>query len=443
MKTFVISLPVREEMAAQAASGKLAPIPLIISVESAVGHPDLGLQPAKEKAKKFLQGKTDRVAESDYYIFTSLLPADIEDLAQKDWIYKIWKDETCYSHLLWSTETIKASPSWRTFDARGKGVTWAVMDTGIRSDHPHFTQFSTIDTVLSRNFSLSSTLEDMNGHGTHVAGIIAGASPPKTAPYRAARFVEEESQPEISDLPGCPSGVAPLAKLVNLKVLNDDGSGSASASILALEYLQKVNHSNPVAKVEGVNLSLGYPFDPRTYGCGHSPLCREVSRAVNSGMVVVISCGNAGYGNVTLSTGQEVAAGIGLSISDPANTDDAIAVGSVHKSGPHLYGVSYFSSKGPTIDGRMKPDLVAPGEKVISCSIHLDKGYEYEEGSGTSVAAPHVSGAIASFLSVHSEFKGDPWRIKDILVKSAIDLGRDQRFQGAGLLNLLQALMTV
>ncbi|MGH9397577.1 MAG: S8 family peptidase [Terriglobia bacterium] len=445
MKSFVISLPVRKEMAAQAAGGAPAPIPLIISVENSESHPDLGLQPAKDMTKEFLQGKTARITESDYYIFTSLLPADIEELAQKDWIYQIWKDETCYSHLLSSTETIKASPSWRTFDARGKGITWAVLDTGIRAEHPHFKPFATIDLGLSRNFSLSSTLDDLNGHGTHVAGIIAGASQAKEdhAPYRAARFVEEQSEPEVMDLDGCPSGVAPLAKLVNIKVLNDDGTGAASAAILGLEYLQKVNQANSVAKIDGVNMSLGYPYDPQIYGCGHSPLCREVTRAVKSGLVVVISCGNSGYGNITLSTGQEAPAGFSLSITDPANTDAALAVGSVHKTAPHLYGVSYFSSKGPTSDGRMKPDLVAPGEKVISCSIHLDKGYEYEEGSGTSVAAPHVSGAVAAFLSVHAEFKGNPWQIKQILAKSAIDLGRDRSFQGAGLLNLLQALMGV
>ncbi|MGH9770789.1 MAG: S8 family serine peptidase, partial [Candidatus Acidiferrales bacterium] len=308
-----------------------------------------------------------------------------------------------------------------------------------------FMQFATVDPNLSKNFSFSNTLDDLNGHGTHVAGIIAGASPPKAdhAPYRAARFVQEQDAPEISDLPACPSGVAPLAKLVNIKVLNDDGTGNASAAIQGLEYLRKVNGANTVAKVDGVNMSLGYPFDPQTYGCGHSPLCEEVARAVKSGLVVVISCGNAGYGSITLNTGQEAPAGISLSITDPANTDAALAVGSVHKSSPHLYGVSYFSSKGPTVDGRMKPDLVAPGEKVISCSIHLDKGYEYEEGSGTSVAAPHVSGAVAAFLSVHSEFKGNPWKIKSIFAKSAVDLGRERAFQGSGLLNLLQALMSV
>ncbi len=131
-----------------------------------------------------------------------------------------------------------------------------------------------------------------------------------------------------------------------------------------------------------------------------------------------------------------------------ANADAAIAVGSVHKSAPHSYGVSYFSSKGPTGDGRLKPDLVAPGEKVISCSAHFedanpDQRYEYEERSGTSMAAPHVSGAIAAFLSAHKEFRGEPARIKEVFLKTATDLTRERTFQGAGLVDLLRATMSV
>jgi subtilisin family serine protease len=168
-----------------------------------------------------------------------------------------------------------------------------------------------------------------------------------------------------------------------------------------------------------------------------------VTRAVRSGLVTVISCGNSGYGVTKLDNGQEVPTWIELSITDPANANEAIAVGSSHKAAPHIYGISYFSSKGPTGDGRPKPDLVAPGEKVISCSVHLDKGYEYEEKSGTSMAAPHVSGAAAAFLSAHPEFRGNPGAVKKILLKSATDLGRASSFQGAGLVDVMRAIMSV
>jgi serine protease AprX len=89
---------------------------------------------------------------------------------------------------------------------------------------------------------------------------------------------------------------------------------------------------------------------------------------------------------------------------------------------------------------------VAPGEKVVSCSIHFDdpeNPYHYEEKSGTSMAAPHVSGAIAGFLSVHREFRGNPAALKQILMKTATDLGRQRTFQGAGLVDMLRAIMSV
>ena len=137
-----------------------------------------------------------------------------------------------------------------------------------------------------------------------------------------------------------------------------------------------------------------------------------------------------------------------LSISDPANLEEAIAVGSVHKTNPHTFGVSYFSSRGPTADGRRKPDLVAPGEKILSAKAKppRDPNSElvidyYREDSGTSMAAPHVSGVLAAFLSVRKEFIGEPDRVKRILLSACTDLGRDPNMQGAGLVNLVKMLV--
>jgi subtilisin family serine protease len=119
---------------------------------------------------------------------------------------------------------------------------------------------------------------------------------------------------------------------------------------------------------------------------------------------------------------------------------------------PHVYGVSYFSSKGPTGDGRPKPDLVAPGEKIISCgagsTLDLARSATqsdalYVEDSGTSMAAPHVSGAIAAFLSVRREFIGQAEEVKRIFVQSATDLRRERYFQGAGLVDLMRAIQSV
>jgi subtilisin family serine protease len=118
---------------------------------------------------------------------------------------------------------------------------------------------------------------------------------------------------------------------------------------------------------------------------------------------------------------------------------------------PHVYGVSYFSSKGPTGDGRAKPDLVAPGEKILSCAAGQRKkemaeqklDCNYLEESGTSMAAPHVSGVIAAFLSVRTEFIGEPEKVKEIFLATATDLKREHYFQGRGLVDLMRAIQSI
>jgi subtilisin family serine protease len=139
-----------------------------------------------------------------------------------------------------------------------------------------------------------------------------------------------------------------------------------------------------------------------------------------------------------------------VTINDPGNAELAITVGSTHRDMPHVYGISYFSSKGPTGDGRMKPDIVAPGEKILSAATGKllmeraeGKECEYVEDSGTSMAAPHVSGVIAAFLSVRREFIGEPERVKEIFLGAATDLKRERSFQGAGLIDLMRAIQSV
>ena len=116
-----------------------------------------------------------------------------------------------------------------------------------------------------------------------------------------------------------------------------------------------------------------------------------------------------------------------------------ITVGATHRYRPHTYGVSYFSSRGPTGDGRIKPDLVAPGEKITAPVPEGAFGLK----DGTSMAAPHVSGAAALLMARHNELVGRPARIKQILCTTATDLGRERYFQGAGMLDVLRALQSV
>jgi subtilisin family serine protease len=229
------------------------------------------------------------------------------------------------------------------------------------------------------------------------------------------------------------------------------GVGKVSWVLLAIDQIQQWNQYGKRLLVQGVNMSLGYDFDPRWFACGESPICVEVNRLVKSGVVVVVSAGNGGY-----STGSEARYN-DLSITDPGNAELAITVGSTHKEMPHRYGVSYFSSRGPTGDGRLKPDILAPGERIVSCAAGKeaakfgaasqpadgDDPLLYVEQSGTSMAAPHVSGAIAAFLSVRTEFIGQPERVKQIFMDAAVDLRRARAFQGAGLVDVMKALQSV
>jgi subtilisin family serine protease len=161
------------------------------------------------------------------------------------------------------------------------------------------------------------------------------------------------------------------------------------------------------------------------------------------GVVVCIAAGNEGHLVLDTADGEQ-RLNLDLSIGDPANLEEAIAVGSVHRDSPHLYGISYFSSRGPTADGRPKPDVVAPGERIISCNARFrarQADSEYVAESGTSMACPHVSGLLAAFLSVRREFIGNPDRVKQLLMAQCTDLGRDRYHQGAGLPNLVKMLM--
>jgi subtilisin family serine protease len=182
-----------------------------------------------------------------------------------------------------------------------------------------------------------------------------------------------------------------------------------------------------------------------SYNCGHTPLCQELRRLWNQGVVVCVAAGNEGYAVLEGEDGP-IQSNMDLSIGDPANLEEGITVGSVHKLNPHTYGISYFSSRGPTADGRMKPDLVAPGERILSAAHTAapDATAEkdlYVEMSGTSQATPHVSGLLAGFLSVRTEFVGYPNRVKKILLDNCTDLERDPYIQGRGMPNLVKMLL--
>jgi subtilisin family serine protease len=387
-------------------------------------------------------------------------------------IYKVWPDFPIRATLDRSVSTIKADAAVRTFAASGQGIIWAVIDSGVKADHAHFYSNKTLTdpsvSELHRDFtaaveSPAGAMVDDYGHGTHVAGIIAGqldmAAFPNFAVYQKTYRTDVDGQSTSELKPrrikkgDMLSGIAPFCRLVSLKVLDATGAGKTSDVIRALNYIRDgVNGDPKMLRIHGVNLSLGYEFDAEMFGCGQSPLCVEVDRLVNSGVVVVTAAGNTGYGKL-MADARPTRVGLANTINDPGNAKLAITVGSTHRDSPHTYGVSYFSSKGPTGDGRLKPDLVAPGERITSCAAgqylegnggSVPTGVPgYIDESGTSMAAPHVSGAIAAFLSIRREFIQNPQRVKEILMSTATCLGRERYFQGSGLVDLMRAIQSV
>jgi subtilisin family serine protease len=417
-----------------------------------------------------LKPAPEHVRRSASYVFVRLTGQQVLDLAEmyrawvkqqgdrvKSPVYRVWEDADIHPCLTRSLSTIKGDACHRAFNSFGEGIVWAVLDSGIDKTHPHFAA-GTVDEKMSQSFVDGSATEDRYGHGTHVAGIIAGCwkADPKQPVVATEMMVEGTEQTEIRlEALGTISGIAPKATLVSYKVLNDAGAGKTSAVLTAIEQIQQINQNGRRVRIHGVNMSLGYDFNPRWFACGQSPLCVEVDRLVRSGVVVVVAAGNSGFSSLNRTAQNTTELGYRhMSINDPGNADLAITVGSTHRDMPHTYGVSFFSSRGPTGDGRQKPDLVAPGERIISCAAgsFLDamrakapKGAKilYLEQSGTSMAAPHVSGAIAAFLSVRREFIGQPEKVKALFLANTIDLNRERAFQGYGMLDLLKVMQAV
>lgn len=416
---------------------------------------------------------------SEQYMFAALEGNVIRELVERDGdpkdpnvstkggpraVFHIWPDFEIKSLINKSISTVKADAAQTSFSAYGNDITWAVLDSGIQASHPHFKLYENLtlkSPLIHKDFtkitsqSIKSKLDDPTalqdefGHGTHVAGIIAGAleetEEQKIHAYSRQRNQHDDETYREVELDYI-SGMAPKCKLLSLKVLDENGGGDVSNIIAAIAMIQRINGYGRRLLIHGVNLSVGYDFNPEWFACGQSPLCVEVDRLVRSGVVVVVAAGNTGFSN-----SGESSAGVDLTINDPGNAELAITVGSTHRDMPHVYGVSYFSSKGPTGDGRSKPDLVAPGERILSCAAGEKRKLmesnvgtcDYLEESGTSMAAPHVSGAIAAFLSIRKEFIGQPDKVKEIFLSTATDLKRERYFQGYGLVDLMRAIQSI
>ena len=260
-------------------------------------------------------------------------------------------------------------------------------------------------------------------HGTHVAGILA-ANLANDQEFLGRALV----------------GMCPHLSLYDLRVFDRNGRGDEFAILCAVEFVGWLNRDRANPVVHGVNLSLALAHDVDSFACGQTPICEACNHLVGAGTIVIVAAGNTGFEGGAFTKKQSLGTGYrAISIADPGNAENVITVGSTHRRDPHLYGVSYFSARGPTGDGRRKPDILAPGEKITSTTPN--------EGSrrmdGTSMAAPHVAGAAALMMARYPELIGQPLRIKEILMRTATDLNREPSFQGAGLVDVLRALQSV
>ncbi|MFF3712869.1 S8 family peptidase [Streptomyces phaeochromogenes] len=273
-------------------------------------------------------------------------------------IAHVWLDGVRKASLDKSVKQIGADKAWAAgFD--GKGVKIAVLDTGVDATHPDLKE----QVVGEKNFSTSPDATDKYGHGTHVASIAAGTGAKSAGKYR---------------------GVAPGAKLLNGKVLGDDGSGDDSGILAGMEWAVEQG-------ADVVNLSLGGGDTPEV-----DPLEAQVNKlSKETGVLFAIAAGNDGdFGEQT--------------IGSPGSAEAALTVGAVDDSDK----LASFSSTGPGLDGQIKPDVTAPGVDTTAASapgsvIAQEVGEKppgYVSISGTSMATPHVAGAAAILKQQHPDW---------------------------------------
>jgi len=310
---------------------------------------------------------------------------------------------------------VNASAAWQS-NYTGAGIGVALIDSGVNTHPDLFTTglFPTSRVVYNQSFVPGdSSAADAYGHGTHIAGLIAGDGISSTGPLFSQNF----------------KGIAPKANIVNLRVLDANGRATDSAVIAAIS--QAVNLKSKY-NIRVINLSLGRAVF-ESYR--QDPLCRAVEQAWRNGIVVVVAAGNngrylptSGYSTVT-SPGNDpyvLTVGAMKPMGTPERTDDLIAS---------------YSSKGPTIlDHVVKPDVVAPGNLLVSTETSNTTLYNteltnrvpysayiyggsaspskfYFELSGTSMATGVVSGAVADLLQARPLMTPD--QVKARLMKTA------------------------
>jgi serine protease AprX len=389
------------------------------------GDPDVrAITDARGSVGRRLAGIHAQVAELDN--------AALNRLASDPRVAHVSLDRVAFATLERTGGAVGASLARDEFGLSGRGIGVAVIDSGITSWHDdlyvgygvsaanrvvHFKDFTT--TVAT------SHPDDPYGHGTHVAGIIAG---------------------NVYDSGGRRTGIAPDANLIGLKVLDRFGNGCISNVIAALDYAVSIKSAY---NIRVINLSIGSAI---TESYKTDPLTLAARRAVDAGIVVLAAAGNIGRA----PNGQTIFGGI----TSPGNAPWVLTVGATSHQGTVARSddtIAGFSSRGPTwIDFSAKPDLVAPGVGIESLSdpystlygknpaLRLDGTLSswyrpYMSLSGTSMATPVVSGTVALMLEANPRLT--PNAVKAILEYTAqARTGQSPLAQGAGLLNAHGAL---
>jgi serine protease AprX len=335
----------------------------------------------------------------------TVVAGDVVALSNQPNVSYISLDRSLGATLDYSASGVNAPVAWDSgWDGSGVGV--AVIDSGIDS-HPDLLSAQGQSRVVYRHSFIGGVQNDDFGHGTHVAGIVAGSGAASNVPGSAHVL----------------RGIAPNANLLDLRVLDQNGSSSDSVVIAGIQMAVQLKSAYDVRVI---NLSLGRPIYE---GCTLDPLCEAAEAAWSDGIVVVAAAGNLGRNGYA-------------TVLSPGNSPHALTVGAMKTLATYPRNddlIASYSSKGPTyIDNTVKPDVVAPGNLVVSLlapGSTLANAYpenvvgpsyyssgsagtpEYMTLSGTSMATPVVSGTVALMLQKDPTLTPDT--IKARLMKTA------------------------
>ncbi|MFJ4789712.1 S8 family serine peptidase [Streptomyces sp. NPDC088794] len=300
------------------------------------------------------------------------------EFTRQDGVRGLWLDGRVRADMAESNAQIGTPRAWAA-GLTGKGVTVAVLDTGVDVGHPDLAGRVSV----SRSFIEGEEVADRNGHGTHVTSTVGGDG-------------------AASD--GKEKGVAPDATLAVGKVLSDQGSGSESQIIAGMEWAARDVH----ARIVSMSLGSTEPSD------GTDPMAQAVNTLTEeTGALFVVAAGNTGAPS---------------SIGSPGAADSALTVSAVDAADQ----AAYFTSAGPRHgDNALKPDLSAPGVDILAARSQLvDGSGSYISMSGTSMATPHVAGVAALLAQEHPDWTGA--QLKDALMSTSAQLDASAYQLGAG-----------